>query len=308
MDAKITKKRLKEMLVYDWLKFIALGLAAVFFWMMLFTFTATKMTFTQQFTIFNHSTNGMVLNDLYDLLDDCLEDGFSYEVIEHQVIDLSDKADYASAHYDSYLSTEMAHLIFMPYAEETAQNFINQRFLNLISVNDFMTDMKAYVSLYYANGDYINGELNKAKVEEDFRILLKKQKDKRFRGAKFEIGLTAEYARIESYADAIVEFEGYIDSGLICYQAMEVQNSSHPEEVYVEKENYLVNLCPEADSAMKGLKKYLYRYDGTNNKKTALNMSVFFVKKGKYCEKAYSYESLLFLNKLISAAQAESGN
>ena len=70
MDNKITKKRLAEMLSYDWIKFIALGLAAVFVWLMIFTFTATKITTTQSFAIFNHKSNATLTSDFYTLLND----------------------------------------------------------------------------------------------------------------------------------------------------------------------------------------------------------------------------------------------
>jgi hypothetical protein len=305
MDAKITKERLARMLSYDWIKFIALGLVAVFVWLMIFTFTATKITTTQSFAVFNHKSNATLTSDFYTLLNDCVEneDGFSYEVIETQVFDLSTQPDHAATFYEAHLSAETAHLIFMPYAEGgEAQSFVNRYFLNLTSAHDFIENMKAYVSAYYTDGDYKNGEQNKTKIESDFRAMINANNDKRFKGKAFAQGLVSEYARIQKYADALVEFEGYLSQNLIRYEFMEVQDASHPETVYIPSEEYMINLCPDP-TTMSNLKNYLYRYVGTTNTKTSTNMSVFFCKKDKESNTAYSYESLIFLNRLIRAAK-----
>lgn len=305
MDAKITKERIGQMLSYDWLKFIAMAVAVIIFWLIAFTVTATKITNTQRFTVFNHSSNATLGTDFYDLMDDCMENGFSYEVIETDIFDLSGKASQANSYYEAHLGAETAHLVFMPYFEGgEAQAFVNHRYTNLITVHEFLTEMKAYVSAYYPNGDYENGALDTAKVASDFRMLIKRNNDKRFKGKKFNEGLLQEYARIQSYADALVQFEEYLDLGLVCLEQMEIQHASNPENVLQESTDFVVNLCPDV-TKMGNLKNYIYRLEGNSNTKTSYNMSVFFCRKEKYSETAYSYESLLFINKLIEASRTD---
>ena len=305
MDAKITKERIMQMLSYDWLKFIALAVAAILFWTVAFTVTATKITNTQRFTVFNHSSNATLSTSFYDLMDDCMEDGFSYEVLETEIFDLSGKSDQTNAYYEAHLGAETAHLVFMPYFEGgEAQAFVNYRYTNLITVHEFLTSMKAYVSAYYPNGDYENGELNTAKVASDFRTLIKRNNDKRFKGKNFNAGLLEEYARIQSYADALVQFEEYLDLGLVRLEKMEIQHALKPETVLQEKTDFVINLCPD-ETEMGNLKNYIYRLEGTANTKTSYNMSVFLCRKEKYSETVYSYESLLFINKLIEASRTD---
>ena len=54
MDAKITKTRLEQMLSYDWIKIVAVALAAILAWSLVFTMSATRITTTQQFVIMNY--------------------------------------------------------------------------------------------------------------------------------------------------------------------------------------------------------------------------------------------------------------
>ena len=54
MDAKITKQRLGRLLSYDWIKIIALAVAAIVVWSLIFTMTATRITAAQQFSVFNY--------------------------------------------------------------------------------------------------------------------------------------------------------------------------------------------------------------------------------------------------------------
>ena len=295
------------MLSYDWLKFIALGMAAVIFWLIVLTVTATKITNTQNFYVISHSTSRITVG-FQNLLTECNrndEGGFSYEVIETQVSDLSTVPGQEKSLYEAHLGAETAHLIFMPLCDGIAQTFLNSYYLHLLSVHDFMMSMETYVSSYYTNGDYVNGTLNQQKVEDDFRALIKKNKDKRFKGKNFDVGLLQEYARIEKYANALQEFKGYLSDEYVSYVQMEVKNPSDENNPYIPKKDYVINLCPD-NTKMGNLKNYIYYYSGETkdeNLKTAESMSVFFSRKQKYSEPAYMYESLIFINKLIRASK-----
>ena len=89
MDAKITKKRLGEFLSYEWIKIIAIALAIILFWSLLFSVSGTKLTPDQLFTVFNHlgTKTGEDFNAYTSSL---VSDGvFSYEVNEVSVTDLT---------------------------------------------------------------------------------------------------------------------------------------------------------------------------------------------------------------------------
>ena len=49
MDVKVTKKRFFNLVAYDWIKIVALSVAIVFVWILLFTTCATRATDGQQF-------------------------------------------------------------------------------------------------------------------------------------------------------------------------------------------------------------------------------------------------------------------
>ncbi len=94
MDAKITKTRLVQMLSYDWIKIIASALAVIFVWLLVFTWTATRITNTQKFVIHNYF--GVSLGDgYYNAGYSSFGKGkvFSYEVFETENVNLNQGAE-----------------------------------------------------------------------------------------------------------------------------------------------------------------------------------------------------------------------
>lgn len=94
MDAKITKNRLVQMLSYDWIKIAATALAVIFFWMLIFTWSATRITNTQKFVIHNYF--GVSLGDGYYTAGyNGFGKGkvFSYEVFETENVNLNQGED-----------------------------------------------------------------------------------------------------------------------------------------------------------------------------------------------------------------------
>ncbi|MBR2336480.1 MAG: hypothetical protein IKA61_00850 [Clostridia bacterium] len=53
MDIKITGKRFKNLLSYEWVKMIALIVAGVVVWSLLFTTLGTRITVGENFTFFH---------------------------------------------------------------------------------------------------------------------------------------------------------------------------------------------------------------------------------------------------------------
>ena len=89
MDAKITKTRLAQMLSYDWLKVIGGALAVIFVWLLVFTWTATRITNTQKFIVMNYF--GVSLGEEYynDYEDFVKGKVFSYEIFELENVDIN---------------------------------------------------------------------------------------------------------------------------------------------------------------------------------------------------------------------------
>ena len=114
MDAKITKKRIGRLLSYDWIKIVALAVAAIVLWSLIFTMTATRITPAQQFTVFNYRCNRTLTDTYYDSFDSALSGKnkiFSYEVIEGTTNDLTTAGEYASTLLEARTATEEASSI-----------------------------------------------------------------------------------------------------------------------------------------------------------------------------------------------------
>ena len=56
MDAKITKRRLSEMLQYDWVKIIGMIVVAVVVWELIFTVSAVRVKTGQNFKVYYYPT------------------------------------------------------------------------------------------------------------------------------------------------------------------------------------------------------------------------------------------------------------
>ena len=309
MDSKITKQRLVGMLSYDWLKIILFIVGACLIWSLAFTTTATKLTNTQQFYVYNYSCNETVGDDLQTLLSDAKDNVFSYEVIETQITDLRVMgAENQSTVFEAYFGTGMGDLLFVPHIDNPEQTeeslnpykkysemFFYSWCSRVQAVDEFLSDMRAYVQQYYNE----SGELNKAKVEEDFKKHIKENNDKRFKREKaYQEGLQQEYERIEKYAVALTEFQGYLDQGLVEYVQLDAVASDGT--VYREKGNYALNLCPDVNT-MGELNDFFCYYLEETSALTAKDMCVMFLDL-PYTNQNYRYESLLFVNHLIQTA------
>ena len=285
MDAKITKTRLAHMLSYDWLKIVGVAVALIIFWNLLFTMTATRARPSQQFTVFNHYANAAFSDEFHDDLAQAVNGGktFSYEVIELTTNDLTIAGDQVHTLIDARLQTDEGDVMFIPNINDPStkveptveggeatyttymQSFFNGWFHYVANVDDYLNGMRIYLSAYY-NAD---GTLNKEKVRAEFLARIKRNNDKRFKkDDKIEAGVLQEYERIEKYAVALKEFEGYLADGTVTLTHLQVKDSTG--KVYREG-NFAVNLCPEGGKTEK-LKEQVYYYTEDNAKTANLNI------------------------------------
>ncbi len=338
MDAKITKKRLSHLLSYDWIKIVAIATAVILLWMLIFSVTATKITAAQQFVLVNHYS--CYLGESYGSEFYSANDVFSYEVIERRIEDLQANAGKSSAYtvLDARLAVAEGDVMFIPnidnpdsktlvegtgvdgveaqYEYKThVESFLMRYFPYMYDLDDYFREMEEFLSEYY-DGDWENGELDETKVAQNFRARVKK--DNRFKKeSQIQQGINDEKARIESYKEALIKFNEYLQNGT-------VELTQSTVDIYDETitGNFSLNICPSTlvddptkedifqDKYSSALEKKVYYYatdeyvdaDGqTQSKpvKTAINMNIVIF---CYAEVGYGfqYESLLYINDLIA--------
>ncbi len=320
MDAKMTKLRLGRMLSYDWLKMIGLALAAIFVWYFVFSVSATRITPAQQFTIVNYFGNTATANtELGEKLEEAFnKDVFSYEVIETSIVDIPAGGNQGYALLETRFATSEGDLIFVPdiddpdSAYEVNGETLYQTYLQKLvrgygyalynlDPNDekgYFKQMEAFLNRYY-DGGWENGNVNKKRVENDFRARITKNKDKRFK-KEHEItkGIQSEIERIEKYRVGLKEFYGYKDEGLVAFP--ETKAYSREDGSLIGEGVFYINLCPDVSKMgeLKNFAAYAVENEDGSVKYTAENMCVAFM-TFKDLEESFQYEDLLFVNYLI---------
>ena len=340
MDAKITKTRLTRMLSYDWMKIVGVAVAFILVWVLIFTMTATRITPAQQFTVFNHYSNAGFSDAFYTLYSDTFNKGvFSYEVIELNQNDLPTTGEEnAFTLMESRFATDEGDLMFVAnigdkdyavkdketgetvYEYTYAETFFNRWFSYVYElykvdentgelVGGYFYDMEQFLIGYFGEA-WETGELDKAKAESDFRARVKENKDKRFKKeSEIAQGVQDEYERLEKYRTGLVEFYAYLDSGVVCFTNLSLYGE---DDEVLRSGNYALNICPDEDGLQSTLSDYIYYRttveevddDGdttTKDKNSAQDMQAVFLKM-KGVEESFQYESLLFVNALISAS------
>ena len=183
MDVKITGKRLKNTLSYEWIKIIAFAVAAIFVWMLAFTTCATRATDGQQFYF-------VVFDDVYfdtetnaDMLSDMKKDGsLSYDVLKTQLNNVTKAGNYGALYMlNLRLTTKEGDVMIMNSgklsAEETPaedgeeeEKTTAEQVLESGYVADllkFIESAGSYVKKFTSDGT-VNGEINASKVETYF--------------------------------------------------------------------------------------------------------------------------------------------
>ena len=325
MDAKITKNRLSRMLSYDWLKIVGIAVAVIIIWVLIFTMTATRITCSQSFVIYNYMGNLSFTNTNFEeSYKKAYEKGvFSYEVLEVVPYDLPSSAEYAYTIMDSHLAADEGDVIFVADIDNPSRSYAKDgetlydsyvqslvgtyeyrlEDLDPYSNSSYFANMKRYVNSYY-KGDYKNNEIDSAKVETDFRTRVKENKDKRFKKeSKIQEGIAKDIQRIQSYRNALIEFYGYLEEGLIRAERTTVYDHAQNDKVTFEGV-YTLNLCPNPETMGNLVDCVAYRTTfidesgATQYSKSAENMHIAFLHMDA-TEPGFEFESLLYVNDLI---------
>lgn len=277
MDAKITKKRLNLLLSYDWIKIIALIVAVIVVWILVFTTAATRITPAQQFTIFNYS--GTKTTSRFSNLSSTLENAnaFSYDVLEVVMTDVTAGEDQAETLIQTRLMTNEGDALFasgvsknesVKYTDDQGNEFSPtylEQFLTLYNYyvtpiygeNGYLAKTENFLNDYYSNFRDENAKVDEKKAEEVFRARVKQQKDKRFKKeSQIQQGIKDEIERIEKYRANLLKFEENVSLGYITVPETTIYLSDSNGNVVKKTDGYSINLCP--DQRMANLKELVY--------------------------------------------------
>ena len=330
MDAKITKERLGRILSYDWLKIVGIALVAIIVWTLILTTSATRITPAQQFTVINYFGNTSTINtSLSTDFSKAFKDGlFSYEVLEITEVDVGGNAELGATLMETRTTTEEGDVVFVPnteksdseyeingkkYTDTCLQSLIrNYRWalanLDRTAEDGYFKQLEIFLNQYYTDG-YENETLNEEKIKQDFLKRIQENKDKRFKkDEQIQQGIQDEIARVKKYREALLEFDGYLESGLVKTTHTVITNTETGETAF--EGVYSINICPNPD-AMPNLNKLVaYEEEVTNDageiqapKLTAKDMHVAIMDFDGI-EESFQFESLLYINHVIRFSQA----
>ena len=333
MDAKITKVRLNRMLSYDWIKIIAVAVASIIVWTLIFTMTATRITPAQQFTVMNYLGNYSLSADFEAHYAKTFADGvFSYEVLElSSPVDLAGNADMASELLSTRTATSDGDVIFVAnaddlgapkkekgedgkeiivgyentYLEEFARGYSSM----LYKADEFVLSMENYLSDYYKE----DGSLDEDYAKTQFRKRVKK--DKRFKKeSQIRKGEEQELERIRKYSEALRKFKVWLESGYVRYDEVIIQKADDKKEEI--KGLYAINICPtDLENGVKNTKwekeeqkklEKLISYEKIDEEtgektKSVENMCVCLFDFSDVTE-GFQYESMLYLVSVLEYA------
>lgn len=330
MDAKITKERLSRMLSYDWLKIVGLALAAILVWTLIFTMTATRITPAQQFTVINYTGNVSTLfTSVNETLNDALKDGiFSYEVMENTLVDVGGNEEYGTTLMETRVSTYEGDVVFVadidnPNTEYEVNgekrydtyldNLVNGYYAKIMNLDPedpegYFQRMEKFLNGFYG-GNYKTGTRDDQAIKSAFLARIKKNKDKRFKkDAQIKQGIQDEIERIAKYRDALIEFYGYLDAGLVAFSKTQLVDYNNNRAVLREG-IYSINLCPDKEKMPNLDKIVAYKKtvkDEAGNEQSfpsAENMNVALLDFPQV-EESFEYESLLYINYVIRLSKA----
>ena len=120
MDVKVTKKRFLNLVAYDWIKIVALSVAVVFVWILLFTTCATRATDGQQFYFVLYGDVFAKGNEDFEMLKKMKKEGdLSYDVLEYSVNSITKAGNYSAQYMLSLRNSTHEADVFLIYAGAT---------------------------------------------------------------------------------------------------------------------------------------------------------------------------------------------
>lgn len=324
MDARVTKKRIGQLLSYDWLKIVALIVAAIVVWSIVFSMTATRLNQAQTFTVYVYK--GIVPERQFytkTVSKDEYASGFSYDVIETNIVDLASAGDEAYTLLTAHLGVNEGNVLFVSpqetgsvYTDENGeerkltyvQDAVSRTYTGVLSLGShegntkglYFDKTEAYLSNYFAD---ITDEttFDAAAAERDFRARIAAQKDKRYKNeTQILQGVADEIKRIKGYRENYFAVKGYLESGVIALQETTVYMNDGKNLLPVTG-YFSINLCP--DERMASLKDVIAYVDG-DGKTTAKDMQLILLDQLKDEYEYGLYENYAFIRAIVESCVA----
>ena len=196
MNARITKKRLGDLLAYDWIKILACIVAAVVAWSLIFTVAAVRLKTGQSFDVFLYG-NTFTDAGIADYVENIGKHALSYDVLEvnSQTIPTG---NYAAQVLQARASTHEGDLFFLDDADTGGDKPNNDSIFrsvadnySLMTMDDLYAEAQKYLSSFF-DGE---GTMNEGAVAANFDKRMKG--DNRFRKASDRArGLEREKERL----------------------------------------------------------------------------------------------------------------
>ena len=214
MDNRLTKRRLSDMLAYDWIVMIVTAIAVIIVWELIYTVAGVRLTVGQEFKFYYDINIEEGSGNIYTLFDD--EDVFSYDVLSVNSESLTTDVDVLTARLSVY-EGDVLVTDFVEPAEDAEDKSV--RLKTMVdnygySYEQMLKDAKAYLSGFMKDG--VSGDINRTtynldnldaqKIEQSFRDRMKK--DNRYRKeAQILDGVQEEKGRIEKLYLEVVKFD-----------------------------------------------------------------------------------------------------
>ena len=261
MDAKITRKRLGEMLAYDWIKIMAVIAAAIFAWMMFFQVTGVRLKVGQRFTVHCYGSTFEVVDS--DALSNSLLNGYlSYDVLKLDVQNIPATSE-ANEMLVAKNGIKEGDLMITDdvdsgTAEEPKHDSFFQKMIDnfsFIAFEDLLQAGKEYLAKFYD----ADGKMKDLVVEDHFRTRMKK--DNRFRKEKqIILGITLEKVRLEMVKDDVKWLEEMLQE-----DAVRRANNQTPLFVRYAKNTQALAKNPDAGREIGEEKTYGLSLDALAN-------------------------------------------
>ncbi len=214
MDNKITKKRLNDFLAYEWVFIVAIIIASIFVWELLFNFFSVRLTVGQEYKL------------IYDRgIDSTGVSSLSYEVEKNEVFGY----DFLNVSSEAMLGEDDTVLINRIAVKDAdsmfassevvdgysrAKGLIDREDFNFYNFERLLSDAQEYLGEFMIEAEKgLSAEnLSEEKVKANFLVRMKK--DNRFRKeeAKAE-GIKLEIERIKRLIKEVSDFEYLLSVG-----------------------------------------------------------------------------------------------
>ena len=215
MDSRITQKRLNDFLAYEWLIIVAVAIAVIVAWELIFGVFSVKPTVGEQFKcLYDYELDSQgaskLSEDLYE------NKVFSPFVLEWGTERLENNAELINAR----LGTQDADVMFTSsVVDENGNNrvndYIDHYLYPVYSYEELLAKAKEYLKSF-AESDSVDAtdfnNLSAQKIEESFFARYKK--DNRFRTDEQKAqGVLEEKARLQKLCLEVIDFEKALKVG-----------------------------------------------------------------------------------------------